>query len=145
MTKKAGWNGESQRHSLAKKGIKTIKSKPRNKITLPDFNNAKIVMIRKSYSKDEIPQKINNLDKHSFLTLPSIVYMSKSEYDTLYTLEPLLPSLEDKVSGYEISSWGYASGFIATDGNRWLLIDTQGYDYPRYKSPLIINGKPLNY
>jgi len=30
MTKK-GWNGESQRHSLAKKGIKT-KSKPKNKL-----------------------------------------------------------------------------------------------------------------
>ena len=45
---------------------------------------------------------------------------------------------------------GYAKGksmdvFIVTDGKRQLAVDPQGYDYPRYKSPIKIDGKVIPF
>jgi len=45
---------------------------------------------------------------------------------------------------------GYSSGeymdvFIVTDGKKQLVIDSQGYNYPRYKSPVRIDGEEKPY
>ena len=54
----------------------------------------------------------------------------------------------DKAGVLEEREYGrgkYMDVFIVTDGKKQLIIDSQGYDYPRYKSPVKIDGEVKPY
>jgi hypothetical protein len=64
-----------------------------------------------------------------------VVNVSRSEFDKLAnTLDDLSPKLKAKVQRFSCSDWGAGFGFLAKFGKSEIVIDTQGYDYPRYKS-----------
>jgi len=41
--------------------------------------------------------------------------------------------------------WGYTKGFTMTDGKRYMMIDTQGHDYPRWKGVIKNKGRVLKF
>jgi hypothetical protein len=74
-----------------------------------------------------------------------VLKVSKEQYDSIgKTLDDMDQRLLAEVQ--EIQEGKYAMwGFVITDGERWLAVDTQGYNYPRYKSPVCIDGRILPF
>jgi hypothetical protein len=142
---KKGWENESQRHAMAKKGIKTAsikQPKPIPQLTIEDFQNALIYFNCKTigmYMKKWSTSQLNSV--------PPIVKVTNERYDKyLNSLDDFDGNLKHKLTDYSLSDWGCAEGFIMTDGNRYVMIDTQGYGYPRYKGIIkLSNGKTLPY
>ena len=65
-----------------------------------------------------------------------VLRLSKSEYDkirnTLTNFSPKVQNFSEKTAR--------EGPFLITDGKHWLAVDPQGYEYPRYKSPIYVSG-----
>lgn len=68
------------------------------------------------------------------------IRVTPSEYNNIgESLDDLHPNILAQMKKINVGSWGYIFGGIITDGKRFLLIDTQGDNYPRYKG--VMEGK----
>jgi len=96
----------------------------------------KVCWARKSMLGREYPfgvPRVEECDPDEISTLEvkpdMIIRVSEDEWDRIAeTLAPLDPKFPDDV-------------FIITDSDRWLAVDPQGYDYPRYKSQIADEDK----
>ncbi|MBI4171069.1 MAG: DUF3603 family protein [Candidatus Aenigmarchaeota archaeon] len=72
-----------------------------------------------------------------------VLKVSQDKYDAIgKSLDDMDQKLLTEVQ--EIQEGKYTMwGFVVTDSERWLAVDTQGYNYPRYKSPVCIDGRIL--
>jgi len=80
----------------------------------------------KKYEKDELVTIRNR----------PVLRLDKTGYDkirnTIATFSPEVQTFSKKTAR--------EGPFFITDGKRWLAVDPQGYDYPRYKSPIYVGG-----
>ena len=73
------------------------------------------------------PTNIPGIEDEDLITNVPIYRCSPEEY---HDIAESLSSFQQGVEMPQI--------FVATDGIRYLAIDTSGYDYPRYKSPVCV-------
>jgi len=142
------WKNESARHSLSSRGIKSkITIMPNGGLKPKHFKHAKIQFHRKT-NADKIKHSLSGLSLH---TVPPIIKVDKTEYHLITnTLKDFTSWTKKKIVPYYTKDYSWSEpqkrmGFIVTDGNRYMLIDTQGYSYPRYKGTIEIDNKILKY
>lgn len=142
------WKQEKHRHSLASRGIKSkISIMPNNGLKTKHFKHTKIQFHAKA-NADDIKHTLSTLKLH---TVPPILKVDKVEYHLIAnTLKNFTSWTRKRVTPYYTKDYSWSEpqkrmGFIITDGNRYMIIDTQGYSYPRYKGTIEIDNKILKY
>jgi len=145
---KSGYNVYTARNMRKQKQPKSKRILSRDILTEEDFKNAEIDFHRKSNINDDYPFDVEGFNEPDAILLDKtyIVKVSKTQYQQIAgTLNDIPRNILDKSKTFRTDKWGYMYGFIMTDGRRYMAIDTQGYDYPRYKGVIKIKGEILPF
>lgn len=156
MTRKnRGWPGESRRKSLARRGIKTninkdIRFDVSNYVARGDAEDSLRDPIGAIYIGAELDfVKKGDLSqtgtiKDEIIEPPLLIGVSPEEYDNIaFTLDDLSENVLEQLVNYETEIVGLRNGAMITDDKRFMIIDTQGHNYPRYKSAITLRGGKL--
>ena len=110
------------------------------------FKMAKIDFCRKANH-----DKAGFNDPVPILTVPPIIKVQPKTYNQIENTNDELPMhIKNKLKTFKTGKKSKPiqhTGAIITDGERYLIIDTQGYDSPRYKSRIQLEkeNKPLRW
>ena len=114
------------------------------------LDKIKVTWCRKSNIGEEYPFGVKFDDKGNINTFKNVpvVKVSRKMYDKIgKTLDDMPPRILKQIKQINCTDNGKSAmwGFVITDGEKWLAIDTQGFNYPQYKSPIRVNGKVLPF